>query len=247
MKQLGVYIAIFSTVFLFSSCEKEKSSEGVSRVTDYPVFEFTGDELMFHPQGTAFVEPGVTATEGGAQLDVEESTIGVFNGYSGADVDGNTADHYVKSYSAENKDGFKGSATRDVWVATTGDLVNSIEGVYTSTVVRNGSASAQYTDMGYILIWANSDGTYSISDGIGGYYDIGRGYGYAYAATGVIITANDIATNSFTFNNPFGVGAFGGVANMKDMMVDAAAKTVSFTTDWDAGYTFEVTLTQVQF
>ena len=237
----------FSVAFLLGACDKEKSSEGVSRVTEYPVFEVMGDEVMFHPEGTAFVDPGVSATEGGAELDVEESAVGVFKGYSGTDVDGNVADHYIKSYSAENKDGFAGTATRDVWVATTGDLVSSIEGVYTSTVVRNGSASAQYTDMQYILIWKNSDGTYSISDGIGGYYDIGRAYGYAYAASGVVITATDIPNNVFSFNNPFGVGAFGGAANMKDMMVDPGAGTITFTTDWDAGYTFEVTLTQVQF
>lgn len=248
MKKIAYYI-MGITVFLtsLSSCDKEKSSEGVSRVTNYPTFDIQGGDVMFHEEGTAFVDPGVTASEAGQDLDVATSTAGVFRSGSVADVDGNTADHYVKSYSATNQDGFAGSVTRDVWVATTGDLVNSIEGVYTSTVVRNGSASAQYTDMKYILIWKNSDGTYGISDGIGGYYDIGRVYGYGYAASGFEITANDISANDFSFNNPQPVGAFGGAATMKDMVVDAGAKTVSFVTDWDAGYTFEVTLTQVQF
>lgn len=235
------------SLIVFGSCEKEKSSEGVSRVTNYPTFDVQGGDLIFHEEGTPFNDPGVTATEAGQELDVTSSTVGVFRAGSVADVDGNTADHYIKSYSATNQDGFAGTVTRDIWVATTGDLVNSIEGVYTSTVLRDGVASAEYTDMEYILIWKNSDGTYGISDGIGGYYDIGRVYGYGYAASGFVITANDISANDFAFNNPQAVGAFGGAASMRDMIVDPGTGTVSFATDWDAGYTFEVTLTQVQF
>lgn len=244
-----IYLFTSVTVILtlLSSCEKDKSSEGVSRITNYPTFDLQGGSLIFHEEGTPFKDPGVTATEAGEELDVTSSTVGVFRAGSVAEVDGNMADHYIKTYSATNQDGFAGTATRDVWVATTGDLVNSIEGIYTSTVLRDGDASAQYTDMEYILIWKNADGTYGISDGIGGYYDIGRAYGYAYAASGFIITANDIANNDFSFNNPQPVGAFGGAASMRDMVVDPVAGTVSFSTDWDAGFTFEVTLTQVQF
>ena len=68
------------------------------------------------------------------------------------------------------------------FVARQGDLVNSIEGVYTSTVVRDNVSAPQYDDMKYVIIKKVDTDTYELSDGIGGYYDLGRAYGIAYAA-----------------------------------------------------------------
>ena len=131
-------------------------------------------------------------------------------------------------------------------VVNNADLTTSLEGIYTSTVVRNGSASPQYTDMSYIIVWKNADGTYELSDGIGGYYNMGRGYGANYIAPGMKVTANDIATNDFTITD-FGVKTFGGACAVAGFTVDAAAKTINFVTTWDVGYDFDVTLTQVAF
>lgn len=250
MNKLKIFLAM-TGILLLNSCEKDKESADLSRVTNYPTFDMQGDELIFHNEGTPFEDPGVTATEAGVDLEVNKSVHGTYRSASLPEVDADMADHYVITYSAQNQEGFTGSVTRDVWVATTGDLVNSIEGVYTSTVERDGVSAPEYTDMEYVLIWKNEDGTYGISDGIGGYYAMGRNYGIAYVAEGVEITANDIPSNDFSFNNPFPVGAFGGSAEMKDMVVDPGAGTITFTTDWDAGggtmYSFDVTLTQVQF
>ena len=87
--------------------------------------------------------------------------------------------------------------------------------------------------------------TYQLSDGIGGYYEYGREYGPTYAATGATVVANNIAANDFTIGDSFSAGDFGGVAEITAFEVNPITKTIKYTTVWDAGYTFEVTLKQV--
>jgi len=243
MKHLKPFTLIALLIIGLVGCKDD--TESISRVTNYPNFEFTGSGLIIHQLGDPFSDPGVTATEAGSDIPVTVSEAGVYMFGSGLDV--NVADLYQFSYSATNKDGFAGSVSRDVYVVNNGDLVSSIEGIYTSTIVRNGVVSAQYEDLAYIIIWKNTDGTYEFSDGIGGYYDYGRGYGNAYIAPGLVVTANDIATNDFTFED-FSVRSFGGVCTVTGMTVDAGSMTINLVTNWDAGpYDFDVTLTQVQF
>lgn len=238
------YLSIIGLLaIVFAGCG-DVTTEGVSRVTNYPSFTLNGDEVMYHQLGADWTDPGCTAEEAGKSLTVTTSTMGVFNGETTLNKD--VADEYHITYSATNADGFAGSVGRTVYVVNNGDLVSSIEGLYTSTVVRNGVASAQYTDMAYVIISKNSDGTYSVSDGIGAYYAIGRGYGNGYGAPGLVVTANDISTNDFSFT-PFSVTTFGGTCETTSMTVDAGAKTINFVTEWSAGYTFDVTLTQVSF
>ncbi len=244
MRKLSLIVVSMSVLFTLNSCDKEKSSEGLSRQTNYPTFEMMGDPVIFQALGDPYTDPGVTATEGGDPIPVTTSAVGNYWVGSVPNVDPNQSDYYSVSYSAKNKDGFTGTESRDVYVVETGDLVTSIAGLYTSTVVRNGSAGAQYTDMEYILISDNGDGTYNISCGIGGYYSFGRAYGLGYIAPAVV-TANDISNNDFSFTD-FSVNTFGGVCTMTSMSVDATAKTIDFVTDWSFGYQFVVTLTQVQ-
>ena len=241
MKTTKILMA-FAIVAALSSCEKDTTGD-VARVTNYPTFEVSGENPIFLELGTAYVEPGVKATENGAEIPVTTSVIGHYRG--GTSVDENVSDWYAISYAATNADGFVGTAEREVYVVETGDLVNSISGLYTSTVVRNGSSSAQYTDMPWVLIWENSDGTYELSCGIGGYYQLGRAYGLGYKSGGAVITANDISTNDFSYVT-FANDGFGGTTDITDMMVDAANKKITFTAEWSFGYTFEVELTQVQ-
>lgn len=226
----------------FASCEAD-STANVSKITNYPLIELKGTNPVFVVQGSSYSDPGVTATENGAPI---TATITGFGNYRGTtSIDTNKSDHYSQTYTATNKDGFKASASRNVYVYKNGDLINSIEGIYTSTVRRNGSLTAQYTDMKYILIWKNTDGKYQMSDGIGGYYNIGRAYGFGYIAAPVIITATDIPGNSFSVA-PFTVNTFGGSATMSSITVNPSTKKITFSTVWSSGFTFEVTLTQVQ-
>lgn len=242
MKNLRIiYIFSFLLALAFSACKKDY--EDLYKVTNYPNFQMTGGEVVINPFGTNFTEPGIKATEAGKEIPVTTTVSGDFFGATAFDP--NVTERYVYTYSAINSDSFPGTTTRYVYNIKSGDLVNSIEGLYTSTVVRNGASSAQYTNMEYVAISKKADNTYVLSDAIGGYYDIGRDYGAAYRAPGMTVTANNIAANNFTFGTAE-VGTFGGVVEMKSMTVDAANKTIKFTSSWDAGYTFEVTLKQVQ-
>lgn len=241
-----VFFFIALSMLGITSCEKKYDTEGLSEITNYPLFEMAGDALVLHKLGTPYVDGVVTANEAGVDIQVTVSVSGLFTGYSGTTVDSDTPDKYVITYSATNGDGYSGSVERTVWVADQGDLVGSIAGLYTATIVRNGVVDAQYADLEYILIWSLGNNEYALSDAIGGYYDMGRGYGDNYRAGGMTITANDIPGNSFSFGAAVGVGAFGGAAELQSMTVDASAGTINFVSDWDAGYVFDVTLTQVQ-
>lgn len=248
-KKLKIMKNIFITLFLFCSllfvsCENEDTAN-ISSVTNYPLISVNGDDPVFVQKGNPYNDPGALATEGSNEIPFTTTSTGNYRGSSSLNT--NLIDSYSVIYTATNKDGFQASGTRTVWVYNNGDLVNSIEGIYTSTVARGGATSAQYTNMKYVLIWKNDNGTYEMSDGLGGYYNIGRNYGVTYAAGPTVITANNIQSNDFTISN-FGVGLFGGNTVVSDFSVDSTAKTISFTSTWDGSGngTFKVTLTQVQ-
>jgi hypothetical protein len=246
MKSINHFIllCLLSTAVVFTSCDDEPEVSNISRVTYFPTFEYEGGDFALVACNSSFELPEVKATENGVELPVNTTVEGALTGASTFDI--GVPDKYVITSSATNQDGFDGLVVRTVWVACNGDLVNSIEGLYTATVVRNGVSSPQYTNLRYVLITKIDDDTYEISDAIGGYYDIGRAYGDAYRAAGMTITANSIPGNDFSFGGPIGVGAFGGSLEMTSFSVDPGTGTIHFTSSWDAGFDFDVTLTQVQ-
>lgn len=248
---LGIGVMLFALV----SCTEDPIS---SKVTYFPIITQNSPELnpIFVEQGDAFTDPGAVATENGEIIDLTTTYVGryrenVFN----ETLDTNVSDIYTTEYSAVNVDGFSGVSTRQVIVAETGDLVNSIAGLYTSTVFRNGSQgnpASNYTDIEYILIWENADGSYGISDTFGGWYEFGRAIPLSETPGGIIV-ANDIATNDFSFPGTQSNTYFGGTSEIESLTVDAATKTLVLTTSWVApgnpptNYTFVSTLKQVQF
>ncbi len=247
MKRNLLILLSLSLVFAFTSCEKELDSEGVSKVTYFPIFEMTGAPVVFSQLGVAYTDPGIVATENGVSIPVTLAVKGIYKSYSGTTVNTDIANKYDIVYSAVNSDGFIATQARSVWVFNTGDFSTSIEGLYTAKVIRTPSQGAVPATrvLSYILIWKNADNSYGISDGIGGYYDLGRSYGPGYAASGCNFNYN-LATSTFTAGADFGVGAFGGVASVLSMTVNPVDKTINFVTTWDSGYNFNVTLTQVQ-
>jgi hypothetical protein len=246
-------LKIFAFAFLVattSSCDRDLETEGITKkITYYPVFELEGEEEIVIHAGDDFSLPDAVATEQGTEIPVSTSITGTY--FTGAvdAIDPTMADIYNVSYSAVNKDGYAGTASRTVSVLPPpGDFVTSIEGVYTATVVRTpggGPAAADYTDREYVYVAKVAPNTFQLSDGIGGYYAYGREYGPTFAATGAKIVANNIPGNSFTFGNTFGVGEFGGEAKITAFEINPATKTIKYTTVWDGGYTFETTLKQV--
>lgn len=244
-------LGILGILLSLSSCEEDPIS---SRVTYYPVIDVAGDATVLVHEGEAYADPGAVGTIDGEEIPLDISFAGYYRGnvFNGT-LDTNIADMYTQSYSATNADGFSSSATREIWVANTGDLVNSIEGLYTSTVFRNGtqgSPAANYTDIEYMLIWKNADGTYGISDAFGGWYLYGRAIAGSETPGGIIV-ANDIAANDFEFPATLSNSYFGGSAEITGMTVNAETGTIVFTTFWQAdpatSYTFETHLTQVEF
>jgi hypothetical protein len=246
MKKIIITLLIASS---FVACDDQPTTGNVSKITNYPIITVAGDDPYFVPLGTSYVDPGAVALEGSNEIDVTTTAVGKYRHASTLDT--NIADEYLVTYTATNADGFDGTASRKVIVYKTGDLVNSIEGVYTCTISRNGvTPSAAYQNIKYIYIWKNADGTYEISDAFGGWYEYGRGLGVSYATPGGKIAGN-IATNTFTFpGNPLSNPGFGGVANITDVQVNPVTKKIVLTCTWLAppasNYIFVATLTQVQ-
>lgn len=245
MKKYSLILLIVITGII-TSCSTVSTND-VSSVTNFPIITLNGDDVILLNEGTSFTDPGAVALAGGSELPTNVTvSSGTYQGFDG--VDTSKPDQYVITYSAKNEDGFDGNALRTVWVANTGDLVNSIEGLYTSSSQRapDFAASAQYNDKEYVLIWKTGANTYEISHAIGGYYDFGRGYGSGYAARGAEITVNDMAANDFSVSQAkFPI--WGNTVDISEFMVDASTKSITFTGEGNFGNgVFKVQLTQVQ-
>jgi hypothetical protein len=91
---------------IFFGCDRDMESEGISRIINYPKFDLTGGPYMSIVVGSAYSEPGIKVTEGGAAIPFE--TDGT--------VDPNTVGIYEVVYSAKNSEGYEGTATRTVAV-----------------------------------------------------------------------------------------------------------------------------------
>jgi hypothetical protein len=246
-------MCLLATLLTTVSCSTEDPVSSV--VTEYPVITVEGDATIFLDEGESFTDPGAVAMIGDNEVPVTTRYIGRYRGnvFNGT-LDTSVADIYTAEYSAINEDGFPGVARRQIIVANTGDLVNSIEGLYTSTVFRNGSQgspAADYTDIEYILIWKNADGSYEVSDSFGGWYLLARAIADSETPGGRIV-ANNIAANDFSFPGTQTNLYFGGTSEIVDLTVNAATKTLVLTTTWATpppvtNYTFVSTLKQVQF
>jgi hypothetical protein len=247
MKKMNYFkVLLFLVTVTMISCV-EDSTGGVSSVTSYPEISVQGDATVFIEQGSTYEDAGAISMAGDAVL---ETTITYGTGaYTESPFGTEVADKYTITYSALNEDGFAGNALRDVWVVPpTSDMVTSIEGLYTAATQRAPDfvPSDQYDGLTYVTISKTGDSTYALSHAIGGYYDMGRGYGSGYAALGAVITANDIATNDFTATQAV-FPIWGNTVDITEFTVDAASKSITFTGDGNFGNgTFKVQLTQVQ-
>lgn len=247
MKKIFYFILLIIAV----SCT-DTTTDGVSRVTNYPVLTLNGDEEIFVPYGSTYVDPGIIAKEGEEIITYTSTIKGKYRAKN--TVDTSTIDEYTVTYTAINKDGFPASINRKVIVNKVGDLINSIEGVYVSTVTRNGAllsnTQGSSENMKYVYIWKNTNGNFEVSDAFGGWYDIGRAFGVVGATPGGKITGN-IPTNTFTFpGNPLSNNNFPEPSNITGLTVDPVTKTLVLTTVWVADpettYNFVSTLKQVQ-
>lgn len=236
-------ITLLFTGLLFMACSTDDTAN-VSKVLTLPTVELLGENPVFVPQGGTFTDPGAVAKDGDGTT-VIPYTTSVSGKYRRAfTINTANTNEYLVTYSAYNIP----SAERKIIVYKTGDLVNSIEGVYTCKVKRNSTTSP--LTIKYIHIWKNNDGTFGISDAFGGWYEYHRNFGVGYITPGGTVKAISIPGNSFEFlGNPLTNSGFGGTANLKSMTVNPTTKQIVFTCTWLTGttnYTFTSTLTQVQ-
>ncbi|MCB0521286.1 MAG: hypothetical protein H6577_04015 [Lewinellaceae bacterium] len=248
MKNIKFLFLPLFVVALFSSCDKYENSAEPSFITYLPKLTVSGSpNITLECDATSYSDAGGTAEEQGKPIDLITTVKPKY--FGGSTVDG--PDVYTILYSAENKDGIPGAAERTVtWKECNGDLVSSIAGMYTAYLSRTTKssgavlASAQYQGVGPVIIRDLGNNQYGISDAIGGWYEFGRSLGVSYAAIGQTITANNIPANDFTFGPAVEVGGFGGVNTLTSFKVFPSESKIVFTTDWEAGFTFEVTLIQ---
>lgn len=242
MQKIIKTISLLFSFLTIVSCSE--SDNDISQVTFLPSITVNGERSIQLDCSDSFTyeDEGGFATENGIEVELITETSGTYFGSSVIDI----PDLYTITYSATNVDGIPGAETREVTAfPCNGDFVTSIAGVYSADVDRN-SGGEVYEELSPILIIDLGDGVFQISDAIGGFYEFGRGFGSQYPATGMTITANDVSTGDFNVSTDIvEVGLFGGALSMTAISVDPVNKTISFTTDWDAGFIFDVVLTQI--
>jgi hypothetical protein len=134
MKKVSMALIIIMLVLVFSGCEKDLTSEGVSKLTHYVTFDLTGGDFLLNPKGTAFVDPGIIAMEGTTDVSSSVSVTG--------SVNTGTVGLYVLTYSATNVDGFPASVSRSVIVYDPAAQETDLSGNYLSDVARISPARA---------------------------------------------------------------------------------------------------------
>lgn len=250
-KLMGCFIALLAVTL--TACEDE-TSQDISTITYYINFELEGDETMYLPVGTAYVEPGFTAMEG--DQDVTSSVV------TSGSVDGNTVGLYTITYSAVNQDGFSSSTSRTVIVYDP-TVTLDISGTYTTaegsyrlvsasnyteeqlaemTVVEYaGEQWVQSAFSGYTVTLSQlAAGFYNMSDYLGGYYAQGAGYGAAYAMTGYL-KQNADNTLEILSGNVAGWGD--SYSAMENLVYDETTGDISYILTY-ADMLFFITLTK---
>ena len=93
----------------------------------------------------------------------------------------------------------------------------------------NGATKTVYGKSFKLYILANGDGTYTINDMLGGYYEQRAGYGSAYAMVGVFTVAEDGAITALS-------GDVAGWGDSMDYVEDGKYDAATGTISWKVGY-----------
>ena len=223
-------IALAASVVSLSSCEKE--TEGKTRITYYPTIELQGDATVYVNKGDTYVEPGYSSFLNGE--DVTGQVVVKSN------VDTNKSGVYNVNYiTVQNEDGFDASASRKVVVLDFSDAIEGIYAVNSAVSFRDykGTVAAFKGDFEILLI-ANGDGTYQVSDLFGGWYDQGAGYGSAYACVATMsIDGSKVEVDP----DDTSVAGWGdSIDNFHDASYSAG--TLKYQVDYAGSMTFNVTL-----
>ncbi len=232
-KLLYLVVAVLS-VFSLTSCG-EDSTEGMTFITYYPELTLAnsdaGSTTVFCDKGGTYVEPGYTALLNGEDVSSQVTVS--------SNVNTSESGVYYVNYAIMNADGFESTASRKVIVTDPNDAA---EGVYVTDAasyrVSNG-AETPYGASYEVLVLNNGDGTYSVSDFLGGWYEYRAGYGSAYAMTGDINLAAD---GTVTMVSSYVAGWGDSADSMDNGLFDAATGTFSWKVAYAGTLEFYVTM-----
>jgi len=146
MKNIKYIFLLIFTAGFFSSCERDLETEGLSRITYYPVLTIKGEQWNSVLVGDSFTDAGVTATEGESEIEV--TTTGTVN----TSVPG----VYTLTYTATSKDGFSASTRRYVGVIDPAAAAMDLSGQYRRNVTAFGVSTV--TKLGPGLYQSNNVG-----------------------------------------------------------------------------------------
>lgn len=168
------YILMAALALVAVSCEK--TTEGLTGITYYPVITLNGDYGVVY-LGETYEDPGCVAIMNGEDVTSQVSVS--------SNVNPNRIGEYSVTYSVVNEQGFSATATRPVYVVAE----DSIENIYFSVVHGK-------FDGGVVYVTDNGDGTYHVSDICGGYYSYYKypgydAYGYDFYAEADFTIAED--------------------------------------------------------
>jgi hypothetical protein len=233
MKNLFPDLILILILAFFSSCKKELSSEGVSKLTYYVTIQLTNGSLVTNPKGTAYVDPGYKAMEGTSDVTGKVTIDG--------SVDVSKVGIYVLTYNVTNTDGFPSSASRTVIVYDPAAPPTDISGSYLSDVSRVSPARA-FTGLDVSII-KKAPGIFYVSDLLGGFYDQGSNYRYgeAFALTGYLQLNAD---NSLTYISSYNAGWDDSANSFNDGLYNPVTKGISWKVNYVV-YDFLVDLTLI--
>lgn len=180
MKKIIFSMIMALPVLLLGSCEKE--SEGLTRITYYPILTLEGDETVIVNKGGSYVEPGYSASLNGE--DVSSQVVVEDN------IDPTKSGVYSVSYKITNSDGFSSSASRSIIVL---DSADPVEGIYVTDSKSYRDYNGKKVEYGkeFEFLVFNRGSYYEFSDLFAGWYEQRAGYGAAYAMTAKVTLADD--------------------------------------------------------
>lgn len=232
-KYISLYLTAFAAVALsMASCSKD--TEGLTWVTYYPDITLDGGVYTEWTAGTAYVDPGYTATLDGEDITSQVEVVTSMN------LSSPDPGFYKINYQVANKDGITASATRYVLVT---DPSDPISGYYTSNTdsFRDYSGTVVYFGGFPEYIVGYGDGTYFVSDMLGGWYQYRAGYGVNYAMQGYIAVEDDGTVELLDSYVP----AWGDSADyLEDGAYDTATSTITYTVGYAGIMDFYVSMTK---
>ncbi len=173
-------ILLLLSVFVFSGCEKELDSEGITKkITYFPIITMKGEQWNSVLVGQSFTDPGAEATEEGQKIEL--SVKGTVN----TSVPG----VYTITYSATNKDGYSAIKRRYVGVIDPAVADADMSGKYKRNAGANGVSTVTKLGLGHYT-----------SDNVGGAKDPGPGvtvHFYHYEGNKLGVPAQDVSGSEF--------------------------------------------------